>query len=752
MALLRVLFNVVLSQSRIAVRWAFLLSLILCHGLLPGARLIEPTETDPDISESNARHYVANPPEAGRQELFVFFLGTGGLPVNYTEIVDHAAGLGYHALALSYVNDESINFDLCAFSEDPECHANARREIKEGVDLSDAIEVAFVNSIDHRLERLISYLHENYPDESWIQFLTESGAIRWSRVAVAGHSQGAGHAGFIAKNHVAVRAVLFAGADVVFGQARPASWVSWPSATPASRIYGFTHAFDQTPSLEISRQMWSRYGIDAFGEETVVEDAADLSGQHRLLTYLEPSDPDNYHGAPVVDFALPRGPDGENLLLETWTHLLTDVRTRPGERLNSLEAPAESWVSPGFHPGDDWMAWQDTDGHLWVSRYDPLTGLPERDGTMEVLDDQLSPVHESRKGPEFITWAGGSVLAYVRSTDGVLAIHAATREGVGWETRRLSPDDGIDRGGPIGTAGSRWERPGLAFWKGDGETGDLCWTWVDGPTWEDNTLGPVLSGSTPVRWAPDGRHLIYTLAVAGVPQLFALDTSSGAATQLTSLPTGIANPVAFLDPLSGGLIVGGVVDETELHLFRLDPGRVAVWLESRTAPLSQVVEGYAKIGSPEAFVFEGRVWISAEIIRGEPGNVPDARIWLLEVLSFDAPLDLRVDDGQPDTRRADPEFYLTDNEIFITYQRHEEGGGVRQDRVRGGLPLFIRAGGLRIDLQKESVLLSWDDAPEPRLMRSDDLLEWTEVQDAVSRQPVPLDGPSKFYQLRPALD
>lgn len=321
---------------------------------------------DPD-----AAHYVVAPAVPSRNKLFVFFPGSGGVPVNYTEIVQHAASLGYHALALSYVNDDSINFDLCPFSEDPDCHARVRREVKEGIDQTDAIDVPLVDSIDYRLERLLNFLSANYPQENWEQFRSQDQGIQWSLLAVAGHSQGAGHAGFIAKNHVVDRALLFAGADVIFGQQQPAPWVEWPSATPPSRIYGFRHGLDMTPSLDISRKMWTAYGLDAFGEETVVETTPDLMGQHRLVTFLEPSDPDNYHGAPVVDFAIPRGPEGENLLLETWTHLLSNVRNRPGERVSSLEAPYERWVSPGFHPGDEWMAWQDTDGQLWVSRYDP---------------------------------------------------------------------------------------------------------------------------------------------------------------------------------------------------------------------------------------------------------------------------------------------------------------------------------------------------------------------------------------------
>lgn len=273
---------------------------------------------------------------------------------------------------------------------------------------------------------------------------------------------------------------------------------------------------------------------------------------------------------------------------------------------------------------------------------------------MEILDEPLSPVRESRKGPEFITWRNGSILTYVREVEDSLALYGATLEDSSWGITRLSPEDETDRGGPIGTASSRWNRPGLAYWKGSGETGDLCWTWLDNPSWEDYVLGPVLSGSTPVRWAPDGRHLIYTLAVDEIPQLFVLGTESGSSQQITSLSGGIVNPVAFLSPESGALIIGGVVDQTELHLFRLDGEFNAVPIETRTAPESEIALDYRKLGSPEAFEFDGRIWISAEVIRREPGNVPDARICLLEVLTDGPALDIRVDDGAPDVRRADP--------------------------------------------------------------------------------------------------
>jgi predicted esterase len=50
-----------------------------------------------------------------------------------------------------------------------------------------------------------------HPFESWAQYLATPDSIDWSNIIVGGHSQGAGHAAYLAKFNSVNRVLLFSG-------------------------------------------------------------------------------------------------------------------------------------------------------------------------------------------------------------------------------------------------------------------------------------------------------------------------------------------------------------------------------------------------------------------------------------------------------------------------------------------------------------------------------------------------------------
>ena len=82
-----------------------------------------------------------------------------------------------------------------------------------------------VNSIENRLRKLLLYLAAQRPDEEWAGFVT-GGEIDWSRIAVGGHSQGAGMAAFIGKRYGVARVALWSGPnDYMVRANRVAPWL-----------------------------------------------------------------------------------------------------------------------------------------------------------------------------------------------------------------------------------------------------------------------------------------------------------------------------------------------------------------------------------------------------------------------------------------------------------------------------------------------------------------------------------------------
>src|SRR5205814_9496790 len=128
------------------------------------------------------------------------------------------------------------------------CYKQARLEILEGVERSDIVTVDIQNSIDNRFTKLLRYLHREYPNEGWGQFLDDVGLPKWRQIAVAGHSQGGGEAAMIAKRNVVARVALFSAVPDSLDDGGPPSCLAStelaPSATPADPFYSLAHDCD----------------------------------------------------------------------------------------------------------------------------------------------------------------------------------------------------------------------------------------------------------------------------------------------------------------------------------------------------------------------------------------------------------------------------------------------------------------------------------------------------------------------------
>ena len=223
------------------------------HTIAPS--LTDPAITDPPApSPSRGDNLVWLAPDPSRRvgKLLVF-LPTGGatnLPSEFTELGTVASHLGYHTIILAYRNEAPIaalptaNPPGCGNAETVPatntCARDARREILDGNNESPVVNVDQANGIENRLNKLLVYLKNTYPDEGWAQFLDDSGvAPNWSQTVIAGSSLGAGEAAMIAQRHDVYRVALLHGwVDARY------DWVKDPSATPYADYFSLIHARD----------------------------------------------------------------------------------------------------------------------------------------------------------------------------------------------------------------------------------------------------------------------------------------------------------------------------------------------------------------------------------------------------------------------------------------------------------------------------------------------------------------------------
>ncbi len=212
-------------------------------------RVFQPEQTDPSIKSAKGPHLTVFDDRFEPNGLLLVSLAGTNCDSAYMLAFDGvAAREGYTALALDYPN--TVLTTDCDTSPEDDPHTRFRQEIVTGQSVSDLVEVDQSNSIENRLEAALR--HQVQADlERFSPFLDEDGPV-WERIVLAGHSQGAGHAAYLAKTHPVQAALMLAGPQ----DSDEASWLHQPSATTPDRFYSFLHCQDDFGSqhqLQLSR-------------------------------------------------------------------------------------------------------------------------------------------------------------------------------------------------------------------------------------------------------------------------------------------------------------------------------------------------------------------------------------------------------------------------------------------------------------------------------------------------------------------
>lgn len=313
-------------------------------GGAPTTTAVEPSTTGPGITTETdpARYHLVTEPARGHgeRELVVMLGGSNVASGAYSDFTTHAAELGYTSINLSYPNQGTIGAACQATVGADRCFEQARGEIVFGAGVpdpdgesysSDKVSVDAANSISGRLIALIDHLAVD--DPSWNRFLAHDkdspytaahrGPVRlkYKKLILAGHSQGGGHAAFLAMRTQVDRVVLLSSPDDTT-QTGTAPWIGETSATPLDRYWGLRHE-SEGPYGQHVQQVWSELGGAGIGagddtSEVVVGDGSgDPAGSHRLVIVGD-------QGTPLANH-LSTAYDGRYLagVPDAWTYLLT---------------------------------------------------------------------------------------------------------------------------------------------------------------------------------------------------------------------------------------------------------------------------------------------------------------------------------------------------------------------------------------------------------------------------------------------
>ena len=293
---------------------------------------VNPVDTDsnitplvelPDAEERNLYHFIAAPLlNDSINSLYVNLPGSGGLPEQYQIISKHAATLGYHVINLAYPNWPAVR-TLIQDQSDIDLPEKIRRERLYGEDQTDFIQVTPHDSIENRIIKLLSYNHKNHPEEQWDQFLESDNTLRWDKIVVGGHSQGAGHAAYLAKQHVLKGIIMFAGPGDSIKDYGSAPWIYQENMISAEQMYAFTHRFDPVSRLFFTHQ--EILGLGSYGSvQRVDKKSIDELSSHMLTSWLLDIPEKNYHSAVAVDDFLPTN-EAKSYYETAWTYIFSNL-------------------------------------------------------------------------------------------------------------------------------------------------------------------------------------------------------------------------------------------------------------------------------------------------------------------------------------------------------------------------------------------------------------------------------------------
>lgn len=289
---------------------------------------ISPATADPNIKSFLAAHFISVYEGATlKNALFVFIPGTWRAPSECRAIARKAASLGYHVISLSYPNNVAGN-PLCADTDDITCHRRARQETIDGVDRHPSVNVDVNNSILNRLTKMLLHMSKTYPAQNWGQYLS-SGQVNWSKVIVAGHSQGGSLAGVIGKMYPVKKVIMISMMDFLNSGKIP-DWLT--QAQNKEKYYAITSTKDELVPYNKVAAGWSAMGMTSYGPAVNVElTAPPYQSTHTLITTADPVTTlvDKYHNGTAIDTYIPKDAGGKYIYDAAWTYMLDATGSTP---------------------------------------------------------------------------------------------------------------------------------------------------------------------------------------------------------------------------------------------------------------------------------------------------------------------------------------------------------------------------------------------------------------------------------------
>ncbi len=241
--------------------------------------------------------------------------------MNYgAPLFDRLGDYGLHAIQVHYAN-KWFSLIPTAARDDGTSLGKMRLEAATGEDFSPLCAIPQPDGMMERAFQFVKHLAKTHPQGHWDQFIDGKGTgLRWDKVIMAGASHGATTATRFAVHQRVDRVVAFCGP-----RDQLESWQGFPSATPANRIFGFSHVLDGGWTGDHYCRSWQMLGLQRYGAIVDVDASAPPYGNtRRLITRFDvKGDADRAHSSVTPGKASGKDADGKFIHESVWRYLFT---------------------------------------------------------------------------------------------------------------------------------------------------------------------------------------------------------------------------------------------------------------------------------------------------------------------------------------------------------------------------------------------------------------------------------------------
>lgn len=245
-----------------------------------------------------------------------------------TGLFERLNSYGLHAIRPHYANKW---FGIVCQDKPvgPTCRGDVRLEAATGEDFSDEVDIPKPDGMMERSLQFVKWLAKENPEGKWDYFLTEDGkGLRWEDVIVSGASHGSTTATRFSKHIKVSRVVALCGPRDQYQ-----TWQSLPSATPANRIFGFSHVLDGGWTADHYCRSWELLGLHEYGPIVNVDESEPpYEYTRRLITDFDVDGNDKRaHSSVQPGGSAGKDADGNYIHEDVWRYLYTHPVDEVGE-------------------------------------------------------------------------------------------------------------------------------------------------------------------------------------------------------------------------------------------------------------------------------------------------------------------------------------------------------------------------------------------------------------------------------------